>query len=255
MARINYFDSNKIVYMSTNIPFEQRPKISPLPGCLSPSIYQQKPTIDFNPSSTVLSPEMKAELKCISLHDWQQLDLNEDAERIHFTATYYTKKGNKLLLIGTCIQFSMLLLSLSGSYIATFGQFDDSSKSILMSCLNLSTAILSGVYTFFSFTKKGQTYKESASVLFYKIEKLKCIISTLLSDKEYEDIKRNIIDTLIKHDIECIREKFNKYTFIPLYRSELEHNKVRKYNRETNRVELKSIQIESVSRNIELEEL
>jgi hypothetical protein len=96
----------------------------------------------------------------------------------------------------------MLLLSLSGSYIATFGQFDDSSKSILMSCLNLSTAILSGVYTFFSFTKKGQTYKESASVLFYKIEKLKCIISTLLSDKEYEDMKS------IQYYIKCESYKY-----------------------------------------------
>lgn len=229
---------------------EQRSKTSPLPGFLSPSIYHQKQESTVSTLSSS-NQELKVELKTISLQNWQELDLNEDAERIHFTATYYAKKGNKLLRIGTCIQFSMLLLSLCGSYIASFGQFDDSSKSILMSCLNMSTAILSGIYTFFAFTKKGQSYRESSSVLFYKIEKLKCIISTLLSDKEYEDLKRNIIDTLVKHDTECIREKFNKHTFIPLYRSELEQNKVRKYNDKTHRVELKEISLEHPKKQLE----
>lgn len=209
---------------------------SPLPGFLSPTVYTQK--TDAGVSSSTSSQDIKIELRTITLQDWQQLDLNEDAERMHFTASYYTKKGNKLLRIGTCIQFSMLILSLSGSYISTFGQFSDTSKSILMSCLNMSTAILSGIYTFFAFTKKGQSYKDSASVLFYKIEKLKCIISTLLSDKEYEDLKRNIIDTLIKHDAECIREKYNHHTFIPLYRTELEQNKIRRYNHETGKIEV-----------------
>ncbi len=231
--------------MNTSIGMQ---KSITLPGILSPNVHTNIAVDDRTISS---QQDTKVELKRIDLPSWQQGDLNQDAERIHFTASYYTKKGNKLLLIGTCIQFSMLLLSLSGSYISTFGNFDDSSKSILMSCLNMTTAILSGIYTFFAFTKKGQSYKEGASVLFSKIEKTKCIISTLLSDKEYEELKRSLVDTLLKYDTECIREKYNGNNFIPIYRHELEKGISRRYNRETNEVECLPIPLQSPKNELE----
>jgi len=211
-------------------------KSIPLPGLLSPALHSS-----ISDTNRVSSQEIKVDLRTINLLEWQQLDLNQDAERVHYTATYYTKKGNKLLFIGTCIQFSMLLLSLSGSYISTFGNFGDSSKSILMSCINMTTAILSGIYTFFSFTKKGQSYKEAASILFTKVEKIKCVISTLLSDKEYEDLKRGLVDTLLKYDVECVREKYNGKQFIPVYRQELEQGLIRKFNGTTLQIDSSSL--------------
>ena len=137
-------------------------------------------------------------------------------------------------MMGTFLQFAMLILSLSGSYIATFGNFDETSKMILMSCLNLSTAIISGVYTFFSFTKKGQTFTDASNVLFHKIEKIKVAITTLKNDKDYEDMKRGLIDSLLKHDIECIREKYNHKHYIPVYRNEVENKLIRSIKLENN---------------------
>jgi len=195
--------------------------------------------IEKTPATTIMgNPEeskQQIEFKNIELLDWQQCDLNHDSERAHFVATYYNKKGKKLLMMGTVLQFAMLILSLSGSYIATFGNFNETSKMILMSCLNLSTAIISGVYTFFSFTKKGQTFTEASNVLFHKIEKIKIAITTLKNDKEYEDMKRSLIDSLLKHDLECIREKYNHKYYIPVYRSEVEDKILRSVKIENNK--------------------
>ena len=187
-------------------------------------------TILANPDET--KPQI--EFKSIELMDWQQCDLNHDSERVHYVATYYNKKGKKLLMIGTVLQFTMLILSLSGSYIATFGNFNETSKMILMSCLNLSTAIISGVYTFFSFTKKGQTFTDASNVLFHKIEKIKVAITTLKNDRDYEDMKRSLIDSLLKHDIECIREKYNHKQYVPVYRNEVEHKILRSVKLDNN---------------------
>jgi len=178
-------------------------------------------------STGLIQKEKKVEYKPIALSEWQQCDLNNEAERIHFTATYYRTKGNKLLIIGTCMQFTMLLLSLSGSYISGFSNMNDYQKSVLMSVMQLTTAILSGVYTFFSFTKKGQSFKEASSILFQKIEKVKLVIATMKSDKEYEEMKASLIETLLKYDVETVREKYNKKHYIHLYKDELEANLVR----------------------------
>jgi hypothetical protein len=190
------------------------------------SVYQVQANANRNRQQRI------QELKTIHLHDWQQSDLNHESERAYFTATYYLKKGNRLLLLGTCMQFAMLILSLSGSYISSFANMQDNSKSILMSVLNMSTAILSGVYTFFGFTKKGQSFKEASTVLFTKVEKVKLAISTLKSDREYEELKANLIETLIKYDTETIREKINGKHYIPVYREELEEGLVRKIHRD-----------------------
>ena len=193
------------------------------------SVYQVQSNMNKNNRQQRIQ-----ELKSIHLHDWQQSDLNHESERVYFTATYYLKKGNRLLLLGTCMQFAMLILSLSGSYISSFANMHDSSKSILMSVLNMSTAILSGVYTFFGFTKKGQSFKEASTVLFTKVEKVKLAISTFKSDREYEELKANLIETLIKYDSETIREKMNNKYYIPVYREELEEGLVRKIVRDSN---------------------
>jgi hypothetical protein len=194
--------------------------------------------VDQAPTTTILAnpdeSKQQIEFKTIELMDWQQCDLNHDSERVHYVATYYNKKGKKLLMMGTVLQFAMLILSLSGSYIATFGNFDETSKMILMSCLNLSTAIISGVYTFFSFTKKGQTFTDASNVLFHKIEKIKVAITTLKNDKDYEDMKRSLIDSLLKHDIECIREKYNHKYYVPVYRDEVENKYIRSVKIENN---------------------
>ena len=190
------------------------------------SVYQVQANANKNRQQRI------QELKTIHLHDWQQSDLNHESERAYFTATYYLKKGNRLLLLGTCMQFAMLILSLSGSYISSFANMQDNSKSILMSVLNMSTAILSGVYTFFGFTKKGQSFKEASTVLFTKVEKVKLAISTLKSDREYEELKANLIETLIKYDTETIREKMNSKHYIPVYREELEEGLIRKLYRD-----------------------
>ncbi len=167
------------------------------------------------------------EFKSIRLEGWQEADLNNDCERAHYVATFYNEKGNWMLFIGTVIQFSMLLLSLGGSYISSFGNFSDFTRSVLMSTLNLTTAVLSGIYTFFSFSKKGQIYKDSSTLLFHKIEKIKIAITTLKNDKDYEEIKRSLIEALLKCDSECIREKYNKNSYIPVYRNEIINNLVR----------------------------
>jgi hypothetical protein len=192
----------------------------------SPNLSQ---TISSSPSvqNTTQIKQPTIEFKPIILTEWQQCDLNNEAERMHFTATYYRTKGNKLLMIGTCLQFTMLLLSLSGSYISSFTSMNDFEKSILMSVMQLSTAIMSGVYTFFSFTKKGQSYKEASSILFQKIEKIKLVITTMKSDKEYEEMKASLIEALLKYDIETIREKYNDKNYIHVYKDELESNLVR----------------------------
>ncbi len=194
--------------------------------------------VDQTPATTILAnpdeSKHQIEFKTIELMDWQQCDLNNDSERVHFVATYYNKKGKKLLMMGTVLQFAMLILSLSGSYIATFGNFNETSKMILMSCLNLSTAIISGVYTFFSFTKKGQTFTDASNVLFHKIEKIKVAITTLKNDRDYEDMKRSLIDSLLKHDIECIREKYNHKYYVPVYRNEVEEKVLRSVKIENN---------------------
>jgi hypothetical protein len=171
-------------------------------------------------------------LKEINLTDWQQADLNQDSKKVHYVASYYDKKGKYYLSLGTVLQFAMLILSLSGSYIATFGNFNETSKMIMMSALNLSTAVISGVYTFFSFTKKGQSYKEASNTLFYKIEKIKLAITTLKNDKEYEEMKRSLIESLLKHDIDCIREKYNLHTYVDVYRNEIENIKFRKVKKD-----------------------
>jgi hypothetical protein len=196
-------------------------------------------TVEQTSSTTILAnPEevkQQIEFKNIELMDWQQCDLNHDSERVHYVATYYNKKGKKLLMMGTVLQFAMLILSLSGSYIATFGNFNETSKMILMSCLNLSTAIISGVYTFFSFTKKGQTFTDASNVLFHKIEKIKVAITTLKNDRDYEDMKRSLIESLLKHDIECIREKYNHKHYVPVYRNEVEEKILRSVKIENNK--------------------
>jgi hypothetical protein len=191
---------------------------------------------DYKQPKTMLNPYNKEnqknkdhtiEFKKINLELWQQSDLNNDSERAHYVATYYDKKGSKLLLIGTVIQFSMLLLSLSGSYISSFGNFSDFSRSVLMSTLNLTTAVLSGVYTFFSFSKKGQIYKDSSNLLFHKIEKIKVAITTLKNDKDYEEIKRSLAEAILKYDTECIRENYNSHIYLPVYNDEVEQGLIR----------------------------
>jgi hypothetical protein len=186
------------------------------------------PGIPRSQKASQISSQKLSELKEIHLHDWQQCDLNNECERIQVTGNYYLRKGNRLLFIGTCMQFSMLILSLCGSYVSAFTNMNSNEKSILMSVMNMTTAILSGVYTFFSFTKKGQAFKEASTILFTKIEKVKLAISTLKSDREYEDLKANIIETLIKYDTETIRDKFNHRIFIPVYREELKQGLTRK---------------------------
>lgn len=190
--------------------------------------YSSSPILTKTIQQQLKQQKIDIEYKPIILEDWQQSDLNHDAEKIHFTASYYKKKSSLYLKVGTFMQFFVLILSLSGSYIATFGNFQDYQKSILMSVLNLSTAIISGIYTFFGFTKKGQSYKEAAIIMFNKIEKLKLAITTMRSDKEYEDMKASLIETLLKYDSECIREKYNYKTYVSTFRDEIEQNLVRK---------------------------
>ncbi len=216
---------------------------------LSPNI-QNTSTVNTIIKQTNQQPIV--EFKPIILTEWQQCDLNNEAERIHFTATYYRAKGNKLLMIGTCLQFTMLLLSLSGSYISSFTSMNDFQKSILMSVMQLSTAIMSGVYTFFSFTKKGQSYKEASSILFHKIEKIRLVITTMKSDKEYEEMKAGLIDTLLKYDIETVREKYNEKNYIHVYKNELELNLARniKYDEKGKKyIEIVSIKDKNVLNN------
>jgi hypothetical protein len=228
---------------------------------VSININELPPIDDKN--INIQQPSSIVELKEINLTNWQQADLNQDSKKVHYVASYYDKKGKRYLSLGTILQFGMLLLSLSGSYIATFGDFNETNKMIMMSALNLSTAIISGVYTFFSFTKKGQSYKEASNILFYKIEKIKLAITTLKNDKEYEDMKRTLIESLLKHDIECIREKYNFNQYVDVYRSEIENNKFRKIKKDNitgnsiidyENIELSNIsQTQNVNKNSEKE--
>jgi hypothetical protein len=236
-------DSHKITISDKNKQFDElnSPPVENDDNSEDNNDYKE-PTTIINPNSKN-NKNQQVEFKHIYLEDWQESDLNNDSERAYYVASYYNKKGNRMLLIGTAIQFSMLLLSLSGSYISSFGNFTDFTRSVLMSTLNVTTAVLSGIYTFFSFSKKGQIYKDSSTLLFHKIEKIKIAITTLKNDKEYEEIKRSLTEALLKCDTECIREKYNKNIYIPVYRNEILNNFIRSVDTSNNNTNIKLINV------------